>query len=103
MERMIHRAVFWFSLVALSSIAIFLATSRSEVAVGDDLRHLLTKLAKPPTKEEWEQKQRQQILERWHQIALDLGELVKGGTLDGEMSVKAAIEALGRMDTGDVR
>jgi hypothetical protein len=42
----------------------------------------------------WEQKQRQQIIERWHRIALDLAELVKGGVLLPDTTIKTAIETL---------
>jgi hypothetical protein len=42
----------------------------------------------------WEQKQRQQIIERWHRIALDLAELVKGGVLLPDTPIKTAIETL---------
>jgi hypothetical protein len=62
--------------------------------MAGEVRDLMNRLSQPPTKEEWELRQRQQILERWHRIALDLAELVKCGRLLPDTPIKTAIETL---------
>lgn len=70
--------------------------------MSDGLKDLFNKLAKPPTKEEWELRQRQQIVQRRHQIARDLSELVKRHVVFNDTSVAEAIIVLGRAKPEDI-
>jgi hypothetical protein len=55
------------------------------------------------SKEEWELRERQKIVERWHRLATDLDVLVKGGTLDPEAKLAEIIKKLIEVGVEDVR
>lgn len=46
----------------------------------------------------FEEIQKNKLRDRWRKLATDLEALVKGGTLDNEMSLKEAIKCLSELE-----
>lgn len=67
---------------------------------GDDFYH---RIGDRPSHEEWESRQREEIVKRWRRLSADLEGLIKDGVLDREKPLGAAIDALNTLGPTDVR